>query len=120
MSNSQKIRMVYQKIIAHNSSLWNGADLILPDKDISITPPSGGKIVYLGIQGLPGVRFTLNQLQEQSENILMIGATGVFELDLQNTDAYISSINFKKENLLNLNGPKGYLIIDYIVETQGE
>ena len=112
--------MVYQKIIAHNSSLWEGSDLITPDSDVSISPPSGGGIVYLGIQGLPGIRFTLNESPEQSENILMIGATGVFELDLQNTDSYITSINFKKEILESLNGPKCYLIIDYIVEKQGE
>lgn len=116
MSNQKKNRMIYQKIIAHNSSLWEGSDIITPDQDVSIAPPTGGKIVYLGIQGVPGVRFTLNQMQDQSENILMIGATGVFELDLQDTDAYISSINFKRSTLINLNGPKGYLIIDYIVE----
>lgn len=94
-------KMVHQKIISKDSSEYSIQD---------------NNIIYLGIQGPPGICFSLNESIDGSNNILMIGATGVFELDLENTSAYISKIEFEENIISNLikNGQKAHIIIDYV------
>ena len=68
-------------------------------------------IYQLGIQTLPGTKFYLNQSIEP----IIIGATGIYELDLRNTTANLSSLRFDKKSMLNIkNNPQGFLIIDMV------
>lgn len=53
-----------------------------------------GYISKLGIQGPPGLYFYLNS----AENPIMIGKTGIYELDLEGVGR-ITSIRFDKNNL---------------------
>ena len=68
-------------------------------------------IVQLGIQSLPGVKFNLNANIES----VMIGASGMYELDLSNTSAVLTSLRFDQDSLEFINTtPDGYLIIDIV------
>ena len=72
-------------------------------------------IEQLGIQTLPGVKFYLNQSLDP-----IIGATGIYELDLRNTTAILSSLRFDKESIDTIkNIDNGFLIID-LVYTGGQ
>ncbi len=69
-------------------------------------------ITQLGIQTVPGVKFYLNE----SDNSVMVGSTGIYELDLEGI-SYITSIKFDKAsmNLINQN-TNAYLIVDILYE----
>ena len=68
-------------------------------------------IQQLGIQTLPGTKFYLNQ----SIDPIIIGGTGIFELDLRNTTAILSSLRFDKNSMINIaKNPNGFLIIDMV------
>ena len=72
-------------------------------------------IEQLGIQTLPGTKFYLNQ----SEEPIIIGGTGIYELDLRNTTAILSSLRFDAKSMDIIDKvDNGYLIID-IVYTGG-
>lgn len=70
----------------------------------------------LGIQSVPGTKFYLNN----SSSPIIIGHTGIFELDLNEFTEIIAlrfdakSIQFINDNL------NAYLIIDMIYEGEGE
>lgn len=67
----------------------------------------------LGIQSLPGTRFYLNK---NIEGPVIIGTTGIYELELEGISK-ISSLKFDSKSLnLIKNNPNGYLIIDVIYE----
>lgn len=73
-------------------------------------------IQQLGIQTLPGTKFYLNQ----SLDPIIIGGTGIFELDLRNTTAILSSLRFDKASMLAIkNNPEGYLIVDFVYGGEG-
>lgn len=68
-------------------------------------------IEQLGIQSLPGTKFYLNQ----SLDPIIIGGTGIYELDLRNTTAILSSLRFDKESMETIqNLDNGFLIIDLV------
>lgn len=70
-------------------------------------------IIQLGIQSLPGLRFTINS----NFDPIIIGATGIYELDLVDSSASITSLSFDKASLELINkNPDGYLIIDIVYE----
>ena len=73
-------------------------------------------IIQLGIQGLPGTKFYLNN----SNNPIIIGYTGVYELNLDGV-AEIKSLQFDANsiNMIEKN-PNAYLIVDIIYEKDGE
>lgn len=89
--------------------------------DIIIESPNNRRIVFLGIQGKPGLKFRLNSSATINAE-LMIGATGVFELDLSNTDAFIDVITIAYDSILDnylnkaKNSGKNYIIVDYITD----
>lgn len=56
-------------------------------------------ISQLGIQALPGTRFLLNNAPET--DYILIGQTGIFELDLNN-QTEITSIKFDAESMKKL------------------
>ena len=69
-------------------------------------------IIQLGIQALPGTKFYLND----SNNPIIIGNTGIYELDLQGLTE-INSLQFDA-NSINLiaTNDNAYLIVDMIYE----
>ena len=79
---------------------------------------SNKQIIQLGIQGLPGTRFHLNNFENlYLENTLCLGASGIFELDLSNSNSRILSISFGNlNNLDEYKSTKTLLIIDYLEE----
>ena len=69
-------------------------------------------ILQLGIQSLPGTKFKLNN----SVDPIIIGSTGIYELDLDNKTE-ISSLAFDATSIQNINENNGaYLIVDIIYE----
>lgn len=73
-------------------------------------------IVQLGIQSLPGTKFYLNNSKEP----IIIGNTGIYELDLQGKTE-ITSLSFDSKSIqaINVNN-NAYLIIDIIYEKPEE
>ena len=69
-------------------------------------------ITQLGIQTLPGTKFYLNN----SIYTVVIGSTGIYELDLKGV-TQITEIHFDKRslNLINENN-NAYLIVDIIAD----
>lgn len=71
-------------------------------------------ITQLGIQALPGTRFFLN---ENIEGPVIIGSTGIYELDLEGISK-INSLRFDHKSLeLIANNPNAFLIVDVIYES---
>lgn len=73
-------------------------------------------IYQLGIQTLPGTRVYLNQ----STTPIIIGASGIYELDLNNTTAVLNSIRVEKTSMKTINDlENGFLIIDIVYGGEG-
>ena len=67
----------------------------------------------LGIQALPGTRFFLN---DNIEGPVIIGSTGIYELELEGISK-INSLRFDPKSLeLIANNPNAFLIVDVIYE----
>ena len=74
-------------------------------------------ISQIGIQTLPGTKIYLNNGHEP----IIIGATGIFELDVSNTTATISSVRIDQESMQTIKDNElGYLIIDLVYGKQEE
>ena len=72
-------------------------------------------IVKLGIQSLPGTRFRFNT----NLDWIVLGATGLYELDLSNSSGSIIDLKFDKQSIQNINDNKNaYLIIDIMYEEE--
>lgn len=75
-----------------------------------------GQISQLGIQGVPGTKFYLNN----SENPIIIGGTGIYELDLGDSGA-ITAIRFDSESIdIYDNSEIERMLIDIVYEGMGE
>lgn len=73
-------------------------------------------ITQLGIQALPGTKFYLNN----STNPIIIGYTGIYELDLEGI-AEIHSLAFEKKSIEAINSiNNASLIVDIIYEKDGD
>lgn len=74
--------------------------------------PSCYPILQLGIQALPGTKFYLNS----SIDPVVVGFTGIYELDLDN-QAEIVKLTFEKKSIDAIaNNANGYLIIDVLYD----
>ena len=73
-------------------------------------------ITQVGIQGLPGVKFHFGSWADD----LILNGLGYFDLDLTNTGAYINNVYIDIASAISRanNNPKGYLIIDLILQTE--
>lgn len=70
-------------------------------------------IIQLGIQTLPGVRFKINN----SENYIVVGATGIYNLNIDGL-AEIFSLKFDPKSIeLISSTPGAYLIVDDIYKS---
>lgn len=73
-------------------------------------------ITQIGIQGLPGTIFYLNDRTKQ--NPIILGYTGMYELDLEGY-AEINSLQFELESIRRIaNSDNAYLIIDIIYDSE--
>lgn len=71
-------------------------------------------IVQLGVQTIPGTLMYINNALEP----VIIGSTGIYELDLKNTSEIIA-LRFDEHSLDNINKlNSGYLIVDAIYNTE--
>lgn len=74
----------------------------------SITP-----IIKLGIQAIPGTRFRVNS----NKDWIIIGMTGIYELDLSASSATIMKLQFDETSLDIIDkNENAYLIIDIMSE----
>ena len=70
-------------------------------------------IKQFSIYTLPGTKFYLNQ----GTDAIIVGASGIYELDLRNAPARLTSIRFDRASMEIINeSDNGYLIIDLIHE----
>lgn len=70
-------------------------------------------IIQLGVQGLPGTSFRLND----SLASIIIGSTGIYELDVEGyTD--IRKISFDNQSLNAIKNAGAYLIVDVISDKE--
>ena len=70
-------------------------------------------IIQLGVQGLPGTSFRLND----SIASIIIGSTGIYELDVEGyTD--IRKISFDSQSLNAIKNAGAYLIVDVISDKE--
>ena len=106
--NTADNNAIYHQLGENQPNSLSSLDLSSGDAFIDYTP-----IVQLGIQALPGTKFTLNANLDP----IIIGTSGMYELDLVNTSAVLTSLTFDKETLQQINmNPDGYLIIDIVYE----
>ena len=69
-------------------------------------------VTQLGIQALPGTKFYLNEAVDP----VIIGATGIYELDLTN-GIQISKITFDRKSMeIIKNNDNAFLIVDIIYD----
>lgn len=69
-------------------------------------------IIYLGIQTIPGVKVSLNGFMESP---IIIGASGIYELDLEGTTGLINSVLVQQASLDMIDrNPEAYILIDII------
>lgn len=96
----------------NNNPTWSWRKYCLADTFKSYSP-----IISLGIQTLPGTKIYLNN----SIQPIIIGNSGIFELDVRNTSASISNIRIDQESMETIkNMTNGYIIIDIVYEEQEE
>lgn len=73
-------------------------------------------IVHLGIQTLPGTQVVLNA---NADAPIIVGASGIYELDLDKTTGLINSMHVDSNSMQIIeNVPGGYLLMDIIYETE--
>lgn len=77
----------------------------------------GLNISQLGIQGRPNTILYLNN--SDKEFPIVIGETGIYEIDLQDSASSINEIQFDPKTLSDYGNGKDRLLIDIIYEGQG-
>lgn len=77
----------------------------------------GLNISQLGIQGRPNTILYLNNTDKDFP--IIIGETGIYEIDLQDSASSINTIQFHPDSLLEYGDGKDRLLIDIIYEGQG-
>lgn len=75
---------------------------------------TGKNIVAIGIQGPRGTRFCINESELQDDNAIVLGKTGIYELDLTNGFGLITSIIIEIKNLQ----PAEQVIVDYLYKAE--
>ena len=88
--NSIDKDIVYHQLEDNQPNGLNSRDLCSGTAFTDYTP-----IVQLGIQALPGTKFTLNTNLDP----IVIGTTGIYELDLTNSSAVITSLSFEQNSI---------------------
>ena len=72
------------------------------------------RVVQIGIQGSPKTEFYFNG---NKENKILIGSTGIYELDLTNCGSAITSLHFTNIETSGIEEGFPVILIDYLYET---
>ena len=108
MASSRMIQLRYYKEGSANNY---PSDITWPEFCTQETFRKYNPITQLGIQALPGTRFYINS----GINPIIIGGSGIFELDVTNTSASITSLRMDQKSMeLIRDLETGYLIIDLV------
>lgn len=106
--NSTDNEAIYHQMDENSPTSLSGTDLVQGTIFTNYTP-----IIQLGIQSLPGLRFNLNTNLDP----IIMGASGMYELDLTDSSATLTSLTFERSSIdLITQNPDGYLIIDIVYE----
>lgn len=106
--NTSDRSVIYHQMDENQPNSLSSLDLSSGDAFVDFTP-----IVQLGIQALPGTKFNLNANLDP----IVIGVSGMYELDLTNSSAVLTSLTFEKDSLDQIDkNPDGYLIVDIVYE----
>ena len=106
--NTSDRNAIYHQMDENQPNSLSSLDLSSGDAFVDFTP-----IVQLGIQALPGTKFNLNANLDP----IVIGVSGMYELDLTNSSAVLTSLTFEKDSLDQIDkNPDGYLIIDIVYQ----
>lgn len=108
--NTSDKDVIYHSLDSNQPNGLTASSLASGEAFLGYTP-----IIQLGIQSLPGLKFNLNTNLDP----IIVGASGMYELDLTDSSAALTSLSIEQDslNLINQN-PDGYLIIDIVY--QGE
>jgi hypothetical protein len=74
-----------------------------------------GNVVALGIYGLPGTKFKVNQLNANTPETLVLNGSGLFSIDIEHRPITELRVHKDSIDLLNSNGGH-YLVLDLIYE----
>ena len=74
-----------------------------------------GNVVSLGIYGLPGLIFKINQLNANNPETLILNGSGIFNMQMENRPLTDLRIHKDSVNLLTSNHSH-YLVLDLIYE----
>lgn len=75
--------------------------------------PENSSIIKLGIQSIPGLKFYING----NISPIMLGSSGLYEIDLTHTTGVITALKFDNQILNNFSDyNNNYLFIDMIME----
>ena len=106
--NTSDINAIYHQMDENQPNSLSSLDLSSGDAFVDYVP-----IIQLGIQALPGTKFNLNANLDP----IIIGVSGMYELDLTNSSAVLTSLTFDKDSLDQIEkNPDGYLIIDIVYD----
>lgn len=106
--NSSDKNAIYYKMDENQPSSLSSLELQQGTAFINYTP-----IIQLGVQGLPGTKFNLNTNLDP----IILGSSGMYELDLTDSSATLTSLTFEHESLQRINEcADGYLIIDIVYQ----
>ncbi len=106
--NTSDAQAIYHQMNDNQPDTLSSESLISGKAFEHFTP-----IIQLGIQSLPGLKFSLNSNLDP----IVVGISGMYELDLTESSVSITSLTFEKESLDLINeNPDGYLIIDIVYE----
>ena len=106
--NTSDRDVIYHQLDENQPNSLSSIDLSSGDVFLDYVP-----IIQLGIQALPGTKFNLNANLEP----IIIGTSGMYELDLSNSSGVLTSLTFEKESLDQIDkNPDGYLIIDIVYQ----
>ena len=108
--NTSDRNVIYHQMDENQPNSLSSLDLSSGD---AFTDYTAQGILQLGIQALPGTKFNLNANLDP----IVIGVSGMYELDLTNSSAVLTSLNFEKDSLEQIDkNPDGYLIIDIVYQ----
>ena len=108
--NSHDQNIIYHQLDGNSPNGLTITDLVSGEIFSNYTP-----IIQLGIQSMPGTKFNLNANLDP----VIIGASGIYELDLTDSSVALTSITFEKDSLELINkNPDGYLIIDIVYQEE--
>ena len=106
--NTSDVNAIYHQMDENQPNSLSSLDLSSGDAFVDYVP-----IIQLGIQALPGTKFNLNANLDP----IIIGVSGMYELDLTNSSAVLTSLTFDKDSLDQIEkNPDGYLIIDIVYD----